>query len=583
MRSNGLGWGWLLAISSIAMAVGCKPARETPSSGANEEAAKDVAENVARQPGATPGVWFRDVAADRGLVASHAGKAAESYFFPASMSPGAAWIDYDRDGDLDALVAVGAGDWPSRVRLFQQDDQHRFRDATDEAGLRVKCEVQGFAVGDVDNDGYDDLLITAYRGDRLLKNQRGSRFEDITESSGIGRHGWSTSAAFFDFDRDGRLDLFVCQYVDYDPTRPCFGANGRQDFCNPAMFERTPDRLYRNMSDESGVKFEDHSERSGIAHERGAGLGVVCGDFNGDQWPDIYVANDGHANFLWINQRDGAFRDEAVPLGAAYDLVGRGQGSMGVAAEDVNHDGALDLFATNLDGESNALYLSDSQGGFVESSALAQVARPSYAFTGFGTTFLDVENDGDLDLVVANGRVRRQANVTLVASSFWDDYAERSHLYLNDGTGKFALAAGDADPLLSKPAVLRGLAAGDFDADGRVDLLVSAVEGPVRLYRNSTTQVANWVSLKLVDPRRGGRVAIGASVELQTQGRLVRRQATTCGSYLSAHDGRVHLGLGKVDKVEAVVVTWPEGEREQFDLPVLNRVVVLERGTGRTP
>ncbi|HND55870.1 MAG TPA: VCBS repeat-containing protein, partial [Pirellulaceae bacterium] len=413
-----------------------------------------AADSPATQTTTTPGgPWFTDVTKTVGVDVVHRASGARGYFFPASMSPGAAWLDFDNDGDLDLVIASGCHLPPGSaaaalepqtadatsnnaaapsdstqkrsdtatsdddiIHLFRQRPDHTFEDVTRQFGLATPIYASGVAVGDIDNDGFVDLYVTGYGGDRLWRNRGGEKFEDVTESAGIDNRRWSTSAIIFDYDRDGRLDLFVTNYVDYDPSHPCYTTNGSQDFCNPVVFPRTADKLYRNTSDEKSVRFEDTSLPSGVALQRGAGLGVVSGDFNSDGWPDVYVANDGHANFLWINQRDGTFREEGVLLGAAYDLLGKGQGSMGVAADDLNGDGTPDIFVTNLDGENNALYLSQAGDGFAESSAKFGLSRPSYPFTGFGTTFLDVDRDGDLDLVVANGRVRRMVGTAAPAS-----------------------------------------------------------------------------------------------------------------------------------------------------------------------
>ncbi len=557
--------------------------------------------------------FFEDVTELAGIDFRHHAGGAHEYFFPSIMCGGGALLDFDVDGDLDILL-IDSGEVPrtghqrtssregmppgdaarrTKCRLFRQDAGLKFVDVSAEAGLDLLGYGMGAAVGDVNNDGFPDIYVTCFGPDHLFVNRRDGTFHDQTHSAKIENERWGASAVFFDYDRDGWLDLFVTNYVDYDPARPCHTNNGEQDFCNPAQFPRTADKLFHNVTGKiadskltrntSLVQFEDVSLASGIALKAGAGLGVVAADFTGDHWPDIYVANDGHANFLWVNQRDGTFQEEAILLGAAYDALGRGQGSMGIAVGDLNQDQRWDLLVTNLAGENHALYLSETGGGFREASATAGFAAASYPRTGFGTVLIDVEHDGDLDLLVANGGVRRAASVAQpqrTQQSFWSDYVEPKQLFLNNGLGKLLPIASNHDGFLQELAVSRALCAGDVDNDGDLDLLVTALDQPARLLLNRSEKRGHWVLLRLIDSALGGRDAYGAELTIVTPGKSFRALVSPGGSYLSSHDPRVHVGLGDTNSIDRIEIVWPDGQIEDFVGLSVDRVQTISRGQG---
>ena len=355
-------------------------------------------------------VWFRDVAASRGLSFVHETGAEGRLWMPEIMGAGAALFDYDGDGDLDVYLTNGAaglgaspGDDAPTNRLFAQQEDGSFTDVTEVAGLGDSGYGMGLAVGDIDNDGDVDVYVTNYGPDRLYRNRGDGTFEDVTRAAGIDVAGWSTSATFCDYDGDGLLDLYVARYVDYNPARPCTDAAGRPEYCQPKEFPSLADVLLHN---EGNATFADVSEQTGVGLTRGAGLGVVCADLDLDGKPDFYVANDLDANQLWHNQGNGTFHDAATLLGAAFNLEGMAESGMGVLAEDLDRDTALDLFVTHLEGQTNTLYRNlGTVMGFEDQTAAAGLAQASLHHTGFGVAALDADLDGKLDLAVANGRV----------------------------------------------------------------------------------------------------------------------------------------------------------------------------------
>ena len=526
--------------------------------------------------------WFVDVARDLGLLFDHTSGVRGEFLIPEVMGSGLAVFDYDGDGDLDVYLVNADSEVATGNRLFRQDADGVFRDATRESGTGDTGYGMGAAVGDIDNDGDLDLLVTNDGPNRLYRNNADGTFSDITESAGIEGARWSTSAAFCDIDDDGLLDLYIANYVTNEPPYACASGTGEPDYCGPNAYRGVPDRLYRN----NGTGFTDISAASGIAETAHNGLGVVCFDFDGDARDDFLVANDGERNQLWINLGDGTFVDRGVWFGVATNIEGDTEASMGIALGDVDGDQRLDALMTHLGGETNTLYLADPLGMLLDSSALSGVGFPSVADTGFGVALGDLDQDADLDLAVANGRVQRAADSTAPASgeaamdTFRQLYAEPNLLMVNNGKGWFDDRCAATPAFCAATEVSRGLLAADMDADGDLDILLTNANGPARLYRNDVPHKGNWLKLRVADPILN-RDAIGAMVRVRLGDTWQARPVVHATSYLSSADAQVHFGLGPAEAVDEIEVIWPDGVRERFPGVAANWATVIRKGTGR--
>jgi hypothetical protein len=532
--------------------------------------------------------WFRDVTEEVGLHFVHdpGTKTVQEYFMPGTVGSGAALFDFDNDGRLDVLLMQNGGPQSkSTNRLFRQRADGRFTDVSNGSGLDFAGHCMGVAVGDVNNDGWPDVLITGYGRSWLFRNNQDGTFADVTREAGLDNPAWGTSAAFVDYDRDGWLDLVLVNYVEYNPHKECSDRASKHDFCGPTAFSGTATRLFRNRGrcpglSANSIRFEDATSRSGLAIARGPGLGVVCADFNGDGWPDILVANDGKPNHLWINKKDGTFKEEALFYGVAYNGMGAAQANMGVAVGDLDGDGLFDLFITHLPDELNVCWKQGPAGVFRDRTAPMGLAKPRWRGTGFGTVFGDFDQDGALDIAVANGGVRLPPQPPPeVGPGFWGRYAERNQLFANDGKGRFRDVS-EKDPFCSPAAVSRGLACADVDGDGALDLLVTRVGTSARLYRNVAQRRGHWLLVRAVDPALGGRDAFGAEVIVEAGGRRWIRSVDPACSYLCSNDPRAHFGLGQADRVDAIQVVWPDGKKETFAGRAADQTVVLRKGTG---
>ncbi len=539
---------------------------------------------------------FVEAAAATSLTFTHVNGAFGQFYLPEEMGPGVAVFDYDNDGDLDVFIVQGmtpasaaargrrgpAGP-PPTSRLFRNDlttgangrRTLRFTDVTRQAGVGLVSQGMGAAVADYNDDGFTDLYVTTYGADVLYRNNGNGTFTDVTREAGVSDPLWSASASFLDYDRDGDLDLFVTNYVTFREAdnRQCFDQAGGRHYCPPSVYDPAPDRLYRN---EGNGRFANVTEAAGIARADGKGLGVVAGDFTGDGWLDIYVANDGTPNQLWVNQRNGRFVDEGFLSGAAVNAAGQPEASMGIGSGDFDADGDEDLFITNDLGETFALYVNDGRGLFVDARIRTGIAAPTGGFTGFGTDWFDYDSDGWLDLFAANGAVQmipRQRGQPR-------PYRMNNQLFRNTGTGRLTeVPPAMAGPDFLQTEVGRGAAFGDLDNDGDIDIVVTNNGGPAKLLLNQST-APQWLQVRL-DQGPRNRLALGAWVGLHRSGRpTLWRRVKTDGSYLSANDPRLHFGLGTSPEVAAIEVRWPTGEIERFPKPATNRLVTLRKGTG---
>jgi enediyne biosynthesis protein E4 len=532
-------------------------------------------------PAVLPG-WFSDVTTRRGLDFTHDSGAGGRYFMPEQIGSGVAVFDADGDGRQDLYFVQNGGGARNRLWLHKADGT--FRDASGGSGLDVAGRGMGAIAGDVTNDGRPEVLVTEYGGARLFLNLGGGAFREITAECGVDAPRWATAASFVDYDRDGWLDLVVGQYLDLPPSEECSDANGMPDFCGPADFAGTTARLFRNLGRRDGAPaFEDTTVRSGIVRAPGPALGVLCADFDGDRWPDIFFADDGAPNRLFMNQRDGTFREEAAVRGLALDGNGAMAANMGVAAGDVNGDALFDVFITHLDKETHGLWVQGPRGVFTEQAAALGIGGAAWRGTGFGAVVADFDHDGLVDLAFVNGAIERQPAPAPSAqglSPFWAPYAQRAQLFAGAGGGRLREVSAENPAFCGDGIVGRGLVSVDFDEDGALDLVATQAGGRARLFHNSAPKRGRWLSVRALDPALGGRDAIGAEVVVEAAGRRWHRLAQPGQSYLGSHDARAHFGLGAISAVDAIRVVWPDGVEERFGGGPVDLHVTLRKGAG---
>ena len=537
--------------------------------------------------------WFEDVAAETGLAFTHHSDRSEEFYYPEVIGSGVALFDSDNDGDLDVFlvqgqagVATSADAKELRSRLFRNDltpgatgSRLRFVDVTEQSGLSVSGHGMGVAAGDYNNDGCVDLYVTSLERNWLLRNNCRGAFADVSAESGTQDRGWSVSASFVDFDRDGWLDLFVGHYLTWTPAlnSPCYGSSGRRVYCAPKVYRAQQSRLYRNIR--NGM-FADVTSAAGLATQFGPALGVSTADFDGDGWLDIYVANDGEENQLWLNQRNGMFVNRALLAGVALGPSGEAKAGMGVDAADFDGDGDEDLVVTNLTGEGMDLYINDGHATFVNGGAAAGIGHRSLPYTGFGVGWLDVDNDGWLDLLAVNGAVQVQDSAS--TSGDTRNLGQRQQLFRNLSEGRFGDVTAQGGPALNSMDVSRGAAFGDIDNDGDTDVVVSNNMGRAQLLVNVTGQRQHWIGVRVVGAN--GSDSLGARVAITpASGHTRWRRARADGSYASANDPRVLVGLGTQSDPVRVRILWPGGRVEQWrDVPV-DRYTTLREGSGERP
>jgi len=543
---------------------------------------------------------FDELADKAGLKFRHYNGSTGKLFLPEIMGAGAALFDFDNDGDLDVFLVQGSvlalEDNPRRTLfpwrelgephgvLFRNDlvvskdgsQRLQFTDVTERSGIRANGYGMGAIVGDVNNDGWPDLYLCDLGPNHLYLNNGNGTFTDVTEKAGADDRRWSTSAAFVDYDRDGWLDLMVVNYADFNAANSptCYSETTVRDYCGPRSFRAVGNRLLHNKGDGT---FEDVTSSAGVSHEFGHALGVVTADFNRDGWMDIYVANDGDPNQLWINQKNGTFKNEALLAGVAVNRDGQAEAGMGVDAGDFNGDGAEDIFVTHLMDETNTLYFNLGNAAFEDRTREAGLGLPGSRLTGFGTLFFDYDNDGRLDLLVVNGAVRLLQELAQRGDPY--PLGQPNQLFHNDGAGKFVEVSEQAGEAFRLPEVSRGASFGDVDNDGDTDVLVTNNNGTARLFLNRIGNRNHWLGLRFLG-KRISRDMLGASVEVVvTPKQVLWRRARTDGSYCSSQDPRVLVGIGSAERVEAVRVHWPDGSVEEWKNPPINRYLTLKEGT----
>jgi hypothetical protein len=511
---------------------------------------------------------------------------AGSYYLPEIMGPGVAVFDYDGDGHLDLLQLrsppPGQIAAPAPNRLFRGDGAWGFADVSASSGLDDPGFGQAVAIGDIDNDGDLDVYFANFGRDALYRNNGDGSFTGPGSVATADTQAWSSSATFCDYDGDADLDLYVVHYLEIGKLRACRAPSGVLDYCGPQQFDGVTDTLYRNDGDGG---FHDVTAEAGLILPDGGraarGLGVVCVDLSGDGLPDFYVANDGEPNQLWVNRGDGRFVDEAMIRGLAVNRRGHPEASMGLAVGDVDRDGRIDLFMTHLAMESNTLYLTGKGPLFADRSLEAGLAHYDLPFTGFGCALVDFDLDGDLDLAVVNGRVRRDTGAGPASGDFWEVYAEPNLLFDNDGQGGFSDTGTRGGRFVTRREVSRGLATGDIDGDGDVDVAMTNVDNTLRLYRNDApSERVRRLGVRAVV---AGRDALGARLTLHTTSGDHVRGVIASSSYQSSSDPSVLFGLGDSIAVQGLEVRWSDGGRERFAVGDVERTLVVRRGEGRTP
>ena len=529
-------------------------------------------------PAPTLDAWFHEEAAPRGVIARHRSGHRDRYFMPESTVGGAAMLDMDGDGFLDLYLVqsgslIDTGEEQPRNQLYRNRGDGTFEDVSGGSGADDSGYGCGVATGDYDNDGDVDLYVTNVGPNVLLRNDGGDRFTDVTTAAGVGHAGFGTSAVFVDYDSDGDLDLFALNYLVWtvEMERECRNELGELEYCHPGAYNAPAmDVLYRNNGDGT---FTDATLDAGMSAAFGTGLGLACGDFSGDGLIDIFVANDGIKDQLWVNLGDGRFEERGMLAGCAIDLAGQAKAGMGVTVNDIDDDGDLDLMVCNLVRESDSYFVNNG-GFFVDATAAAGLAGRSRMYTRFGMAWVDFDNDGYLDLYQANGRVARQS----FAFSADDPYAEPNLLMSGTPGGRFSEVEPMGGTVEACVATSRAAVFGDIDNDGGIDILVVNRDGPAHLLHNLAGQRGHWIMFRVVDEHH--RDAVGATLRVRVGPRTLHRDVRSAYSYCAANDPRVHIGLGEQRSVDEVVVRWPDGSLERFGPFESDRIVELKCGSG---
>ena len=516
--------------------------------------------------GRPPALSFRlvEVTSPAGIDFQHNSGAFGGKFLPETLGPGCAFLDYDNDGWQD-IILINGMDWPGHkqrrttMRLYRNNRNGTFTDVTRRAGLDIEMYGLGVAVADFDNDGFPDLFVSCVGQSRLFHNTGKGAFVDVTERSGLGgRQGFSTSALWCDYDRDGHLDLFVCNYVKWSAEHDVFCSSDgkRKSYCTPEAYRGSTSWLFHNRGDGT---FEDVTAKSGIFDSSSKSLGVAMLDHDRDGWTDLFVANDTQPNKLYQNMHDGTFQDVALKAGVAFSEDGKARAGMGVDVADYDNSGIPGLVVTNFDNEMLGFYRGTKNGIYVDQAPGSDVGRLSRRSLGFGCFFFDADLDGLLDLLVVNGHI----DDTVRGLRADTRYAQPPHLFLNQGRAGFHDVAAEAGPEFAQPKVGRGAAFGDFDNDGDLDVLITTNHGPAHLYRNDQLAGNRSLRVRLVGTK-SNRDAIGATVRIFYGGETSSRMVKSGSSYLSQSELPITFGLGRRDAAERLVIHWPSGASEEY-------------------
>ena len=510
----------------------------------------------------------------------------EEKYYLETMGTGVAWIDYDQDGLMDLYFVQSAATdiykpaRPLRSALYHNNGDGTFTDITEKAGLGGEGHYgQGVAVGDFDNDGYPDLYVTGYGRAILYHNNGDGTFTDVTAKAGVADEGgWSTSAGWFDYDKDGWLDLVVTNYIEWSPKNNIWCGEhrpGYRSYCHPGNYKGQKTKLYHNNHDGT---FTDVSDSSGVGKPESKGMGVVLADFNNDGWPDIAIANDTWPNFLFLNKHDGTFQDVSFLSGLAASEDGRYEAGMGIDAADVDGDGWLDIYVTHLDFELNRLYHNNQNGTFDDYTFKSGIGNKAILLSGVAMKFLDYDNDGWPDIVQLNGAM--VDNVHLYHSEV--SYKEPLLMFRNLGKGKFEKVSESLGPDFVRPIAGRGIATADFDNDGDIDIVTNNRGDYPELLRNDGGNANHWLTVRLIGTK-SNRDGTGASLKLTSEGFVHVEQAKGGGSYMSASDPRIHFGLGKRKKIDSLEITWPSGQIDRLtDVPI-DQIIAVKEGGGIVP
>jgi enediyne biosynthesis protein E4 len=525
-------------------------------------------------------VQFKDVTATAGLQFTHNSGRAGKKFLPETMGSGAAFLDADSDGWQDILL-LNSKDWSPRGRrsvsaLYKNNRNGTFTNITAGSGFDVEMYAMGVAVADYDNDGRDDVYITALEGDRLFHNEGSGKFRDVTKASGIQNANFGTSAAWLDYDKDGKADIFVANYVQWTMKADlwCSMDGATKSYCTPESYKGTSSKLYRNLG--SG-KFEDVTAKAGVGDPSSKSLGIAVIDYNSDGWPDLFVANDTQPNKLYRNRGNGSFVEEAVSAGVAFGEDGVARGAMGVDFGDYDRSGRAHLLVGNFSNQMLGLYHNEGSGLFVDEAPRSPIGRASLLSLAFGVFFFDYDLDGHLDLFAANGHIDEEIGRVQPKIA----YKQPPLLFRNTGKGRFENASSAVGPELFRPLVARGAAYADFDQDGDLDVLVTSNHGPARLFRNDGGNANHW-SRFVLRGTKSNRSALGAVVRIESASGKQWQTVHSGSSYCSQSDLALTFGVGKDPVISAIEVLWPSGTRQRFTNVKVNTQYAIDESAGLT-